>query len=228
VTSLDSVPLFHKFSPNELKELEALTQRKRYSPGTAIFFQDDPSDSLYVVLSGSAKVFQTAEDGQRRVLNTLRKGEAFGELAMIEGQPRSATIEAIEESEMVVLKAQDFERFAESHPEVLWKLTQALCERVRQLMGSVLDMSFRDVPYRVLRVFQTLVQRHGVAEGDGWRINLTMGASDIASMVGANTETVGRLLDRYEKDGLIRRLEEKGWSVPDPRALEKALEYAGQ
>lgn len=180
-----------------------------------------------MVLSGSVKVFQTSEDGKDQVLNTLGAGEAFGELAMIEGRPRTATVQSLEDSELLVLSRQDFEAFAEHHPKVLWKLLQALSERVRQYMESTLDLAFRDVPYRLLRVLQQLVQRHGVAEGDGRRIGLSLGLGDLASMVGATPDTVGRLLERYEKDGLIRRSGES-WLVPDPRALDKALEYAAQ
>lgn len=227
ISSLAKVPLFQKLSAEELKQLEGLAQRKRFPSGSAVFFQDDPSDSLYVVLSGSVKVFQSSEDGKDQVLNTMGAGEAFGELAMIEGRPRTATVQSLQDTELLVLSRKDFETFAEQHPKVLWKLLQALSERVRQYMESTLDLAFRDVPYRLLRVLQQLLQRHGVAEGDGRRIGLSLSLGDLASMVGATPDTVGRLLERYEKDGLLRRAGES-WLVPDPRALDKALEYAGQ
>jgi len=227
ISSLAQVPLFQRLSPVELQKLEAITARRKFAAGTAVFFQDDPSDSFCVVVSGSAKVFQTSEDGKDRILNTLRPGESVGELAMIEGLPRQLSVQTLEETEMLVVERKDFMEFARQHPEVLWKTCQALCERVRQLMGSVLDMSFRDVPYRVLQVFQQLTQRHGIAEGDGWRVRLGLSTRELASMVGASEDSVSRLLDRFQTDGLLRRSGED-WIVPDRRALERALEYAGQ
>jgi len=192
-----------------------------------VFFQDDPSDSLYVVLSGSAKIFQTSEDGKERILKIIRKGEAFGELAMIEGQPRSASVQTLEPSEMLVLVRKDFQAFCDKHPSVLWMLLQALAERLRRVNEDVLDMSFRDVPYRVLRVLSQLVERHGTAGPDGWRMSTPLLAKDLASMVGSNAEGVGRLIDGYETDGLIKR-DRTSWTVPDPKALTRALEYAAQ
>jgi CRP-like cAMP-binding protein len=225
VHELARVPLFERLSPAELDKLEALTTRKKFPSGTAIFFQDDPSDSVYVVLSGSAKVFRTAEDGRDRILMILRPGDAFGDLAMIEGLPRSATVQTLEETQMLSLTRRDFEGFARDYPEVLWKLLQSMCERVRRINEDVLDLSFKDVPYRVLRLLSQLVSRHGESGPDGWRIRMPLSVRELSSMVGSNTETVGRLLDRYESEGLVRR-QGPNWVIPDQAALTRALEYA--
>jgi CRP/FNR family transcriptional regulator, cyclic AMP receptor protein len=222
---LASIPLFARLNPAEQEKLGALMVRKKFKAQTAIFFQDDPSDSLYVVLSGSAKVFRTSEDGKDRILSVLRPGDAFGELAMIEGLPRSASVEAVEETEMLSLSRHDFEAFARQHPEVLWRLLQTLCGRLRQVTEVVLDLSFRDVPYRVLQMLSQLLERHGEGGPDGWRIRIPLSAGELASMVGSNRETVSRMIETYERDGLVRR-EGQTWIVPDRQALARALEYA--
>lgn len=227
IGQLAQVSFFDRLDRETLDKLEALTQKKQFPADMTVFFQDDPSDSLYVVLSGSAKIFQTSEDGKERIMKILKKGEAFGELAMIEGQPRSASVQTLEPSEMLMLTRKDFQAFCDKHPSVLWMLLQAFAERLRRMNEDVLDMSFRDVPYRVLRVMSQLVERHGTAGPDGWRISMALSARDLASMVGSNPEVVGRLLDGYENDGLIKR-DRAAWTVPDLKALTRALEYAGQ
>jgi CRP/FNR family cyclic AMP-dependent transcriptional regulator len=218
------MPLFEWLSAPEIEKLEALTIRKRFPSGTAIFFQDDPSDSLYYLLSGSAKVFRTSEDGRDRILMILRPGDAFGELAMIEGRPRSATVQTLEDTEVLALSRKDFETFAREHPDFLWKLLQSMAERVRTINEDVLDLAFKDVPYRVLRLLSQLVARHGESGPDGWRIKMPLSVREMSSMVGSNTETVTRLLDRFESDGLVRR-EGPNWIIPDRDALTRALEY---
>ena len=225
VHELARVPLFEQLSAPEIEQLAALTTRKRFPSGMAIFFQDDPADALYVVLSGSAKVFRTSEDGRDRILMILRRGDAFGELAMIEDLPRSATVQTLEETEMLAMSRKDFETFARAHPDLLWKLLQSMAERVRKIDEDVLDLSFKDVPYRVLRLLSQLVARHGESGPDGWRITMPLSVRELSSMVGANTETVRRLLDRYESDGLVRR-QGANWVVPDRGALARALEYS--
>lgn len=218
------VPLFEKLGAPDLERLAALTTRQRYPPGAAIFFQDDPADSLYVVLSGSAKVFRTSEDGRDRILMILRRGDTFGELSMIEGLPRSATVQTLEETELLAVARKDFEAFARAHPDFLWKLLKALAERLRKIDEDVLDLSFKDVSYRVLRLLSQLVARHGVSGPDGWRIGMPLSVSELSSMAGSNTETVSRILDRHESDGLVRR-HGPNWVIPDRGALARALEY---
>jgi CRP-like cAMP-binding protein len=128
---------------------------------------------------------------------------------------------------MLMLNRKDFQAFCDKHPAVLWTLLAAFAERLRRMNEDVLDMSFRDVPYRVLHVLSQLAERHGSAGPDGWRIAMALSARDLASMVGSNADTVGRLLDGYETDGLLKR-ERGAWTVPDLKALNRAVEFAGQ
>jgi len=100
---------------------------------------------------------------------------------------------------------------------------RTVCEQ--EDFEHILDLSFKDVPYRLLRLLSQLLSRHGESGPDGWRLAMPLSLRDLASMVGANEETVGRLLDRYESEGLVRR-EDQDWVIPDQGALTRALEYA--
>jgi CRP-like cAMP-binding protein len=146
---------------------------------------------------------------------------------MVEGQPRSASVQTLQPAEILVFTRKDFETFCNAHPAVLWGLLRYLAERLRRMNEDVLDMSFRDVPYRVLRMLSILVERHGVAGENGWTIPMPLLVKDMASMLGSNPGIVGRLLDDYETNGLFKR-DKTSWTVPDPKALTRALEYAGQ
>lgn len=221
----DLGPLFVRLDPAEREELRSLMARKKFTAKTAVLFQDDPSDSLYVVLSGSAKIYRTSEDGTDHILATLRPGDTFGEMAMIEGLPRSASVEAVEDTEMLYLAHRDFEAFARKHPAVLWGILQVLCERLRKVKETQVDPQFHDVPYRVLNVFSQMLDRHGQSDPDGWRIGFPLSMGELAAMIGSNHETVSHLIAAYERDGLVRR-DGETWIVPDRRALARALEYA--
>ena len=227
ISELAHVPGFEGLDKNELDQLEALTEKKRYSAGTTVFFQDDPSDALYIMLSGSAKVFQTSEGGKDRILRILKRGNAFGELAMIEGKARFVSVQTLVDCEMLRLARKDFIAFADKHTWVLWTLLSNFAERIRRKNEDVLDLAFRDVPYRVLHVLSDLVGEHGESGPDGWRITTPLSVRDLASIVGSNIETVGHLLDRFETDGLLKR-DGVNWVVPDPKALTKILEYTAQ
>ena len=219
--------MFQRLDKNELEQLEALTEKKRYPANTAVFFQDDPSDALYIMLSGSVKLYQTSEAGKDRILRIVKRGHAFGELEMIEGKSRFMSAQTLEESEMLRLSRKDFVAFAEKHTWVLWTLLSALAERMLRMNEESLDLSFRDVPYRLLHALSELVQENSQQGPDGWKITTPLTVRDLASMIGSNVDTVARLIDRFESDGLLKR-SGANWVVPDPKALTRTLEYTAQ
>lgn len=217
--------IFERLSSAELADLHRIATRRSFATDNTVFFEGDPSDSLHVILSGSAKVYTTSHDGQQRILKILGKGEIFGELAMLDGHPRSATVTCTSPTEMLTITRTDFKKFAEAHPGVLWKILEALCERMRRTSAEILQLSSRDVPYRLLAALVQLANTHGETRPDGCWINIKLTSRDLASMVGSNRESVSRLLEQFQTDGLLS-LEKNAIRVPDMKRLGRALEYA--
>jgi CRP/FNR family transcriptional regulator len=223
------VPIFSKLSSGDVEQLARMITRKEYQPDTAVFFKCDPSDSLYMILKGSVKVANTSEGGVEKILDVLGAGEIFGELAMLDGHPRSATVTTCEPTEMAAISREDFRKFVVNRPEILWKLMESLCERIRKTSSNILEMSSKEVPYRLLATLSRLVEKHGQTAADGsCLINMKVGAQDLAAMVGASRDVVSRLLRKYEADGLIEVGKNKKLIVPHPEALARALEYASE
>ncbi len=223
---LAGIPIFQKLNPVELGKLSSVTERRKYGTDTVVFFEGDPSDALYLIVSGSVKVHQTTKDGDERILKILNKGAMFGELAMLDGHPRSATVTTLAPTEMLVLSHKGFRNFASERPEVLWRVLEALCERIRSTSASMLDLTFKDPPYRLLSALVQLINTHGEAKPDGTWINLKLTARDLASMIGTNKETVQRLIHEFHDDGLIRLEGKHTLVIPDVHRLSRALEYA--
>ncbi|PYQ14210.1 MAG: hypothetical protein DMF80_12900 [Acidobacteria bacterium] len=207
---LSQIPIFEKLTPSELARLGGIVKRTRFPRDTVLFFQGDPSDSLHLIVSGSVKVYQTSEQGRERILKILSPREIVGELAMLDGQPRSATVAALDDTETLSISRRDFEKFVAEHPHV---------------SGEMMEMSFREVPYRLLRLLVQLCDQHGQASPEGTRIGIKLTSADLAGMVGASRESVSRLLAQFQDQGLIR-LDRGQLVVPDPKALSRALEYA--
>jgi len=229
VELLGKVSIFSKLSPSDIEELSRLAVVKDWAGETTIFFQGEPSDSLYLLLKGSVKVIETSKEGQAKILGILEQGEIFGELAMLDGQPRSATVTTCEPSETASLSHQEFRKFVATRPEVLWKVMAALCERVRKTSGDILEMSSHDVAHRLLAALTQLADKHGQIRSDGsCLITLKVSLRDLSAMVGANTQEVGRLLHRYQDDGLIELGKDGQLIVRDRRALARAVEYASK
>jgi CRP-like cAMP-binding protein len=222
---LSQIPILQKLTPPELDRLRAIAKRTRFRRDTVIFFQGDASDSLHLILSGSVKVYQTSEQGRERILKILGPWEIVGELAMLDGQPRSATVAALDDTETLSISRRDFERLVAERPEILWRVVETLCEKLRHASGEMVEMSFREVPYRLLRVLTQLCDQHGQATAEGCRIVLKLTSAELAGMVGTSREDVGRLLAQFQERGLVR-LDRRQIVVPDPKVLARALEYA--
>ena len=228
VSATARVSIFSKLSQSDIEQLTQILTPKKYAPNTSVFFQGDPSDSLYIVLKGSVKVTQASEDGHEKILDILGSGEIFGELAMLDGHPRSATVTTCEPTELATISRKDFRDFVETHSEILWKVLASLCERVRKTSTDMLELSSREVPYRVLAALSQLTEKYGQVAADGsCLISENFGLNDLVAMVGSTREIVSRLLHRYQEDGLIELAKNK-LIIPDPKALARALEYSSQ
>ena len=129
---LATVPLFASLERDALQEFASITREKTYPKGSVILFEDDPGDSLFVVRQGRVKVVLVGEDGREVILGVLGVGEHFGELSLIDEQPRSAHVIAMEDATMLVLRREDFRARVERSPAVAWALLQGLSRRLRR------------------------------------------------------------------------------------------------
>jgi len=174
-------------------------------------------------------VVEASSEGVEKILDILGPGEIFGELAMLDGHPRSATVTTCEPAELASLARKNFQNFVATRPDVSWKVMESLCERIRKTSADILDMSSREVSYRLIAALHQLAEKHGQVAADGsCLVNLKFGVQELAAMVGASRETVGRLLRQYEADGLIELAKGKKLIIPDRSALARALEYSSE
>jgi len=222
---LKKVFIFQNLSPDEQRKLAKVVEKRRYGADAVIFFEGDKSDTLYMIEAGSAKISRSSKEGKQRIIDTLQAGDIFGEMAMFDGKPRSATVTTLEPTELLSISHRDFRAFAKECPDVLWRLLESVGKHVRRSGSDILDLSFRDVPYRLLHVLVQLVEKHGTSSPRGVRINMRVSAADLAGMVGSNAERVSRLLHGYEEQGLIQT-DKASLTVPDVKALRYALAQA--
>jgi CRP/FNR family cyclic AMP-dependent transcriptional regulator len=220
---LASISLFSKMNAQELDKLGKVVKRESFGPNRTVFFEGDRSDALFVIVHGSAKVHQTTDQGKEQILRTVGKGEIFGEFAMFDGQPRSASVTTLESTEMLALHHRDFKAVATSSPDLLWKVIEALCDRVRQLSTEMMDATTKDVPYRLVAKLIQLAEKHGVTDRGGLRIGIKLGAHELANMIASSPARVNQLLTALADKSLVVS-EGDRVTVPNLGDLKKALE----
>lgn len=176
---------------------------KSYEKGQRIFLEGDPGDALYIVQSGFVKIYRIAEDGREKTLALFAQGDFFGDLSLLDGQPRSAMAEALEKSTLFVLYRHDFLEMMDANPGASQVLIKELASRLRRTNTDVMDMVFLDVRTRVARTLLHLAERHGTPGDEGVRIDLKLTHKELASIVGTARETVTRILADLQDEWLL-------------------------
>ena len=196
---LDKIELFSGLSEEDMAAISSLAVTRSFPKNTLVICEGDTSDSLYVVLSGKVKVFLSDEEGKEVTLNLQGAGEYFGELAILDEAPRSASVVTTEDTKLAILSKVAFEQCMEQHSAIALTIMRGLARRLRELSESVRSLALMDVYGRVARLLLEMAE-----EQDGKNvIKQRLTQRDIASMVGASREMVSRILRDLSIGGYI-------------------------
>lgn len=196
---LAKIPLFSALSDAEFEAISKLAVTRTFHRNTLVINEGDASDSLYVILSGKVKVFLSDEEGKEITLNIQGEGEYFGELALLDTAPRSASVITVEDTRVAVISKPVFDQCLENNPGIALKIIRGLARRLRELTENVRSLALMDVYGRVARTLLDLSQ-----EQDGKKVILQkLTQRELASMVGASREMVSRILRDLSEGGYI-------------------------
>jgi CRP/FNR family cyclic AMP-dependent transcriptional regulator len=205
IEALERVQLFAGLDRTALERLATGLRTRRFRRNEVLFHQGDPGDSLFIVTSGAVKITLPSEEGDEAILATVRPGAFFGELALLDGAPRSATAVAMEPTETLVLPRDRFRLLIDTEPATRDALLAALAGELRRLTDHVEELHFLDMTGRMAARLLRLAQGTGVADADGSvRLDGPYTQGDLASMIGATRQSVNKLLGQFVDDGLIR------------------------
>ncbi len=221
--ALAACRLFSGLDDRTLDLLTAALRSRRYRRDEVIFHADDPGDSLYIVATGSVKITLSADDGtEPAILTTVGPGGFFGELALLDGAPRSATAVALDAVETMVLRREAFNRLVDSEPGLRRALLATLAAEIRRLTAQVEDLHFLDLPGRLARHLLREITTDGErAPTDQVRLPWPYTQGELAGMIGGSRQSVNRLLADFVAQGLLR-FEADDLVIPDPRRLAAA------
>ena len=204
VELLRRVPLFSELSEPELNRIAQVAVPRNYPPDTRIVHEGDPGDACYIVRSGSCRVTREHPDGRAITLANLGPGAIFGELAMFDGQTRSASVEATEQTELLALPAGDVRTLIRAHAEMGEKLVVALTRRLREANERLTRQSFQTVPSRVAGVLNQLLAEEALTPQIRDGVTIRLRQSDLAQLAGTSRESVSRFLATLERAGVVQ------------------------
>lgn len=217
---LARTPLFAGLDEPELLGLGACARRRNYRKGEYIFHQGDTGDAVFVLTEGRVKVIFASEDGDEMILATLAPPDVFGELALIDGGPRSASIQTLEPTTVLTLTRGTLLDLMSRQPGVTDVVLRSLGRLVRGMIAQAGDLVFMDLHGRVAKLLLRLIEDSAAHPSDGVSIDLKMTQADLAAMVGGSRQSVNQILRHFERRGDLR-LEGHRLIVKDLEALRR-------
>jgi len=204
VRLLERVPVFEAMSPDDLRRVAEVAVPRHFAAGQVIFREGDASDTCYIVRTGHARALRENVDGRAIALAHFGPGDIFGELAMLDGEVRSASVEALSDGELLALPAGEVRALLARHPEITVKLVAALVRRLRAANERISRQSFQTVPSRVAGVLSQLVAEETPRDGEGGEVTIRMNQADLAQLAGTSRESVSRFLADLERAGIVQ------------------------
>lgn len=223
---LRQVSIFKGLDDEALAKLSASLRPLDFSKDGLIVSQDDTGDALYIIERGRVKVVLYGESGREMILTMFRAGDFFGEMSLLDGQPRSANVLAMEEARLLVLQREDFLRHLREAPAVAVNILSEMSMRLRKADEIIGNLALLDVYGRVARLLIDLAKTEGDTTDEGIVITTRPTQQDIASMIGTSRETVSRVLSEFQRRGFLQMQGKK--IVLSHGFAERQLEHAAE
>jgi CRP/FNR family transcriptional regulator, cyclic AMP receptor protein len=221
---LRKVPLFTSLQDKELEAIFKLSTTKKCPKDMLILLEKENGDTLFIILKGKVKVSNFSESGKEVIFSILSVGDFFGEMSLLDGRPRSASVTAIEDSELRLIRRQDLFSVMEKYPQIAFKLLEELTSRLRKADQRIESMAILDVTGRIAGVLLQLAEERGVPGDHGILIQSRPIHQDLANMVGTTRETVTRVLKQLEQKNYIT-MSGKDICIIDPETFRRELYF---
>jgi len=199
------VPLFSQLNEDDLEKIRDLCVTLHYVKDQIILIEEEEGNTLFLIQKGRVKVSRISDDGREVILSILEPGDFFGELSLIDGKARSASVTAIEDSEALVLRRGDFLGLLEDYPQISISLMKELAARIRKSDTQIKSLSLQDAMGRVASSLIMLADDHGRVRKDQVIIPRIPLQQDLANMAGTSRETISRVFRILEDEQLIER-----------------------
>lgn len=210
---LADVEFFADLGADDIAMLESSSEHRILQRGDILFTEREAADALYVVVDGRIAIANRSADGRESVVALMERGDLFGEMALFDGEPRSAEARALERSEVIAISYDPLRSLYQSRPELLWRVVQLLAERLRSMDSALADSVFLDVTGRTAKRLLELA-------GDSDEFSLPITQEELAGMVGASRERVNKSIASFIRLGWIEQYDRR-YHITDREQLSR-------
>jgi CRP/FNR family cyclic AMP-dependent transcriptional regulator len=216
--------LFRKLSDRELDDLVQAVQVRRVEARATLCHKGDPGNQLFLIVDGVLKAQTTSASGDDIVFSIMGPGEMFGELALLRGGKRTASVIAIRDCALIVIDRRELFPFLRRNPDAALKLLEVLAGRVERLTAKVEDKTFLNLPQRLAKCLFELAERWGKKTPEGLYIEQRFGQAELGDLVATTRESINKQMKLWEKEGVVRM--RGGYvTILDGNALQRISEH---
>lgn len=176
---------------------------RRYAKNAVLFLEGEPGQAVFIIRRGRIKISKSTADGREQILHMLKDGDIFAEVVLFDQGPYPATAEAAEDSVVMVLQSRDMEELLLKQPVLAVKMLRLMGRRLRQAQLLIRDLALQDTYGRLAGLLLRFVRREGKRTREGVILELELTRQEMASMIGTSRETVARILNRFQKEGIL-------------------------
>lgn len=203
ISFLKDVPIFCNLAIEELTAFVYICKERSFEKGQAIFYEEDMGTSFYIIVSGQVKIVMLSCDGREHILGVLKDKDFFGEMSLLDGEPRSATAIALEDVKVLSISRDSFVKLLRENPDICLKILVTLSKRLRQTDKRVESLAFLSAPGRVARTLLEFSKEHGEQKDADLHIHHKMIRQEFANIAGTSRETLTRVLMDLQEEGIL-------------------------
>lgn len=202
---LKTVPLFSELEETDLERIANVASVQKYHKDNIILIEEEVGTTMFIIMSGKVKISRISDDGREVILSILSEGDFFGEMSLLDGQTRSANVTAIEESELLMIRREDFLQMLYDYPQIAVNLLKELAQRIRKSDEQIKSLSLQDATGRVASTILRIAEDSGIFRKGVVEISNLPLQQDLANMAGTSRETISRVIKSLCQDGLLKK-----------------------
>ena len=200
---LRKVPIFSSLNEETLLQIDQVCIKMNYQKGNIILFEHDEGNALFFIVKGEVKISRESDDGREVILSLIHDSDVFGEMSLLDGMPRSANVTAMEDTELYMIKREDFLELLNNHPDVSIALLEEITHRLREAGMRIKSLSLNDAEGKVAMVLLQIADEKGKIKNGIVEIEKLPFQHVLANMAGTSRETISRTLHSFAKKGLV-------------------------
>jgi CRP-like cAMP-binding protein len=209
ISLLKYIPIFSELSETDLQKISRAATKQLYRKDNMILIEEEIGSTMFIILTGRVKISRISDDGREVILSILSEGDFFGEMSILDGETRSANVVTLEDSQILVIRREDFLQMLHDFPQIAINLLKELAHRLRKSDSQIKSLSLQNATGKVASTLLRIADDSGKIHLGQVEISKLPPQQDLANMAGTSRETISRVIKSLSEKGYLKKVGSK-------------------